>query len=59
MAKAESGNLLDNSIRKNVQLNVAKMKSSGPIVAEYVTQGRVKVVGGIYDLETGKVGLVS
>jgi carbonic anhydrase len=59
MAKTESGNLLNNSIRKNVELNVAKMKSSGPIVAEYVAQGRVKVVGGIYDLETGKVSLTS
>jgi len=58
-AKKQSGNLLDNAIKENVRLNVEKTRDSEPIVSEYVRQRGVKVVGGVYDLETGKVGLMA
>lgn len=58
-AKQQEGNLLNNSIKQNVKLNVEKLRNSPPIVSEYVAQRGVKVVGGLYDLETGKVGLLA
>lgn len=58
-AKNESGNLLKNAIEQNVKLNVEKLINSRPIVSEYVSQQAVRVVGGVYDLESGKVGLIA
>jgi carbonic anhydrase len=39
----------------NVQLNVTKLKESNPILSERVSKGQLKIVGGIYDLSTGRV----
>jgi carbonic anhydrase len=55
----QSGNALDNAIRQNVIDNVAKLKSATPILNAAVEQNKLKVVGGIYRLATGKVELVS
>jgi carbonic anhydrase len=55
----QSGNALDNAIRQNVIDNVARMKSAAPILNAAVEQNKLKVVGGIYRLATGKVDLVN
>src|SRR6476659_4182742 len=55
----QSGNPLDNAIRQNVIDNVAKLKSAAPILNAAVEQNKLKVVGGIYRLATGKVELLS
>ena len=55
----QSGNALDNAIRQNVIDNVARLKSAAPILNAAVEQKKLKVVGGIYRLATGKVELVS
>jgi carbonic anhydrase len=55
----QSGNALDNAIRQNVIDNVAKLKSAAPILNAAVEQNKIKVVGGIYRLATGKVDLLS
>ncbi|ODA66810.1 Carbonic anhydrase 2 [Methyloligella halotolerans] len=52
-------NLLERSIEDNVRLNVEKLKTSSPILDEAVGAGKLKVVGGVYKLETGKVELIS
>jgi carbonic anhydrase len=57
-AKGMKGDLLENAIRMNVLLGVARLEGLQPVLAGPVKQGRVKVVGGVYDLETGKVALV-
>jgi carbonic anhydrase len=57
-SKSEPGDPLDNAIRKNVTLGVERLKGLGPIVAPRVTEGKVKVVGGVYDLHSGKVSLI-
>ena len=54
-AMKESGDLLENSIRDNVLLNVAKLKASSPILDEAVNAGKIRVVGGIYKLKTGGI----
>jgi len=52
------GNYLDNAIRENVSLGVQRLRRLKPILAPRVADGRVKVVGGIYDLRTAKVSLL-
>lgn len=43
---------------ENVRLNANRLMVSKPLIGQYVKSGKVKVVGGVYDLETGKVGLI-
>ena len=54
----QGGDTLGNAIRQNVIDNVAKLKSTTPLLSAAVEQGKLKVVGGIYRLGDGKVGLV-
>ena len=58
-AQKQSGDLLVNATRTNVAMTVAAMIAAKPIVSEKVAAGKVKVAGGIYDLSTGKVELLS
>jgi carbonic anhydrase len=51
--------VLENAIRQNVIDNVAKLKSATPILNAAAEQGKLKVIGGIYRLKTGKVEMVS
>jgi carbonic anhydrase len=55
----QSGDALDNAIRQNVIDNVAKLESATPILSAAVEQNKLKVVGGIYRLASGKVDLLS
>jgi carbonic anhydrase len=58
-ADRESGkNKLDNAIRANVRYQVEKLGKS-TVIAELVQKGVLKVVGAVYDLDTGKVNLLS
>jgi carbonic anhydrase len=58
-AKDRPGNALENAIKANVGVGVERLKSLEPILAGAVKQGKVKVVGGVYDLRTGGVTLVT
>jgi len=57
-AKGESGDMLANTIRKNVALNVEKLKGVAPILKSFVDDKKIRIVGGVYELRTGKVELV-
>ncbi len=50
---------LDRAIVANVRVGVAKLKSLEPNLTRYVETKRLKVVGAVYDLATGKVTLVA
>jgi carbonic anhydrase len=52
------GDLLANAIRQNVTLNVEMLKTSAPILKSFADDKRIRVVGGIYQLKTGRVQLV-
>jgi len=54
-AMSEPGDLLANAIRENVLLNVEALKTASPILSDYVAQGKVRVVGGIYKLNDGHI----
>ena len=57
-AGPEKGDLLANATRQNVRLNVQDLRNSKQIVGPLVEKGSVKIVGGAYDLATGRVALV-
>jgi carbonic anhydrase len=57
-AKNDSGDMLTNAIRRNVALNVDKLKSAAPILKSFADDKKIRVVGGIYELGSGKVGLI-
>jgi carbonic anhydrase len=54
-ALSQQGDLLANAIRENVLLNVEALKTATPILSQAVTDGKIRVVGGIYKLESGHV----
>lgn len=49
------GDPLDNAIRQNVQLGVEHLTQLQPILAPKIKDGKLKVVGAVYDLRTGTV----
>lgn len=57
-AKNQPGDALENACKANIAYQVEKLKTS-PVLADLVTKGNLKIVGGYYDLDTGKVALVS
>ena len=54
----KSGDLLENATRENVKRQVARLKSSAPIVQKLYAEKNIDIVGGVYDIATGKVTLV-
>lgn len=52
------GDAVLNATLVNVQLTVEAIKNSQPILAEFVAKGRLKVIGGIYHLDSGKVEIL-
>jgi len=56
--RAEQGDMLVNAIRRNVILNVEKLKGAAPILNAAVADGKIRVVGGVYELGSGRVRLV-
>jgi carbonic anhydrase len=57
-AKKQKGDLVSNSVRANVRLMVQQLRTSKPILAEAVAKGKVKIVGAVYDLDSGVVKLI-
>ena len=55
----QPGDALDNAIRQNVLLNVEKLKAATPIIDKAVAEKKVRVVGGVYNLDNGRVELLS
>jgi len=53
------GDLLENAIRRNVSLNVERLKTAAPILKSFVDDKKVRVIGGIYELKTGRVELLT
>ncbi len=56
-SKGKPGDAVANAIRSNVELTVEKLKNSKPL-QQMVQSGELKIVGGIYRLDTGKVDLL-
>ena len=57
-AQGTPGDLLANAIRRNVTINVEKLKDAAPILKSFVDDKKIRVVGGLYALRTGQVELL-
>jgi len=56
--KGMPGDPVENAIRANIELVVEQLKNSKPILSEFVHNGKLKVVGAKYDLDTGAVEMI-
>jgi carbonic anhydrase len=57
-SKGQPGDPLEAAIRKNVEIGVAGLKELEPILAPRFKDGKLKVVGAVYDLRNGTVTLL-
>jgi carbonic anhydrase len=56
--KQPGDDLAQRAVLANVRYNVQRLIEAKPILADMVTAKKLSVVGGVYDLATGKVTLV-
>src|ERR1700735_1267513 len=56
--RAEPGDMLAKALRRNVTLNVEKLKKAAPILSAAADAKKIRVVGGVYELGSGRVSLV-
>lgn len=56
-AKNLPGDPLENACKANITYQVEQLKKS-PVLAKLTTEGKLKIVGGYYDLDKGTVSLV-
>lgn len=57
-SKDQAGDRLENAVKANVILQAKKLKAS-PVISKLIAENKLKVVGGYYDLDTGKVTILS
>ena len=55
---AGGDHMLDSAIEANVRYTVERLKSAQPILAERYKAKKIDIVGGVYQLATGKVKLL-
>lgn len=56
-AHGQAGDALDNTVRINTELTVAQLRAT-PLLADAVSKGALKIVGGRYDLDSGMVEII-
>jgi carbonic anhydrase len=56
--QSEGGDMLANAIRRNVILTTEKLKSATPILKKSADDKKIRIVGGIYRLASGRVELL-
>jgi carbonic anhydrase len=56
-SKNQAGDKVENAVKANVRLQASRLKES-PVISQLIQQGKLKVVGGYYDLDTGAVQIV-
>jgi carbonic anhydrase len=57
--RQKTGDLEKNSIIANIQYQVKRLPETSTILGGLVKEGKLKIVGGIYDLSSGKVTIVT
>ncbi len=57
-ANGQTGDQLENVSKANVLLQAERLKAS-PVISQLIQEGKLNVVGGYYDLDTGAITLVS
>ena len=55
----QPGELVENATVQNVKDSVERLKKATPLLTDALDTGKLKIVGGIYRLATGKVELIA
>jgi len=53
------GDLLVDATNRNVTINVEKLKIAAPILKSFADDNKIRVVGGVYQLWSGRVRLLA
>ncbi len=53
--KIGSTDVLDLAIRENIMMQVEQLKGLEPVLAKRVREGSIKIIGALYDLNSGKI----
>ena len=56
--KGQEGNLTDNAAREVARMTADQLRTSEPVMADLVKDGKLKIVPAFYDLESGEVTLL-
>ena len=57
-AEGQTGDRLENTAKANILLQIDRLKES-PVLSQLIDEGKLDIVGGYYDLDTGEVMTVS
>jgi len=55
----KKGDLLEDSVRANVEMTVEKLKTAPPVLAEFFEKGKLKIVGAYYEINAGTVEFIN
>jgi len=55
LAKNQKGDEIENAVRINVALQVQQLQNMEPVLTKAIASGQTKIVGAVYNLETGEV----
>jgi len=55
LAKSQTGDEVENAVKINVAMQVQQLENLEPVLTKGVQSGALKIVGAVYDLETGKI----
>jgi carbonic anhydrase len=56
-SKNQAGDKVENAVKANVRLQANRLKAS-PVINQLIEEGKLKIVGGYYDLDTGAVEII-
>jgi carbonic anhydrase len=56
--QGQPGDAVNNAVIENVRYQIEQLKRS-PLLSERLQSGQLKIVGGRYDLDTGRVSIVA
>ena len=59
ITESKTGDHLTNAVQENVRLTVASLANSNQIIQSRIQSGKLRVVGGVYELASGKISPVS
>lgn len=56
--KGKSGDAVENAVAANVQYQVELLRGTSVMLTQMIQEGKLKIVGGRYDLDTGEVTML-
>ncbi len=57
--KLRTGDNMQNAVIANIQYQTEKLQESSTILAKLLSEGKLKIVGACYDIDTGKVNIIT